>query len=55
MIRAFLLTILLATSFAGLSFPRISGCLAHSVGGREALTAIATLVLLLALVMAFGC
>ena len=51
MIRAFLLTILLAAIFTGLSYPvyqRLLGWLR----GREALAAIATLALLLALVMA---
>src|SRR3990172_2308451 len=51
MIRVFLLTILMAAIFAGLSYPvyqRVLGWLR----GRKALAAVATLVLLLALVMA---
>ena len=51
MIRAFLLTILLAAIFAGLSYPVYQWVLAR-LGGRKAIAAIATLVLLLALVMA---
>jgi predicted PurR-regulated permease PerM len=51
MIRAFLLTILLAAIFAGLSYPLYQWVLAR-LGGRKALAATATLVLLLALVMA---
>ena len=51
MIRAFLLTILLAAIFAGLSYPVYQWLLGR-LRGREALAAIATLVLLLALVMA---
>jgi len=51
MIRAFLLTILLAAIFTGLSYP-VYRWLLRRLHGREALAAIATLVLLLALVMA---
>ena len=51
MIRAFLLTILLAAIFTGLSYP-VYRWLLGRLRGREALAAIATLVLLLALVMA---
>jgi predicted PurR-regulated permease PerM len=51
MIRAFLLTILLAAIFAGLSHPVYQWLLGR-LRGREALAAIATLVLLLALVIA---
>ena len=51
MIRAFLLTILLAAIFAGLSYPVYQWVLGR-LRGRKALAAIATLVLLLALVMA---
>jgi predicted PurR-regulated permease PerM len=51
MIRDFVLTILLAAIFAGLSYPVYKGML-DLVRGRAALAAIATLVLLLALVMA---
>ena len=51
MIRVFLLTILLAAIFAGLSYPVYQGVLGW-LRGRKALAAIATLVLLLALVMA---
>ena len=51
MIRAFLLTILLAAIFAGLSYPVYRWVLGRA-GGRKALAAIATLVLLLVLVMA---
>jgi predicted PurR-regulated permease PerM len=51
MIRAFLLTILLAAIFAGLSYPAYRWVLGRA-GGRKALAAIATLVLLLVLVMA---
>ena len=51
MIRAFLITILLAAIFAGLSYPVYQGVLGW-LRGRKALAAIATLVLLLALVMA---
>jgi len=51
MIRAFLLTILLAAIFTGLSYP-VYRWLCRRLHGREALAAVATLVLLLALVMA---
>ena len=51
MIRAFLLTILLAAIFAGLSYPVYQWVLGW-LRGRNALAAITTLVLLLALVMA---
>ena len=51
MIRAFLLTILLAAIFAGLSYPVYRWVLGRA-GGRKALAAIATLLLLLVLVMA---
>jgi predicted PurR-regulated permease PerM len=51
MIRTFLLTILLAAIFAGLSYPVYQWLLGR-FRGRAALAAIATLVLLLALVMA---
>jgi predicted PurR-regulated permease PerM len=51
MIRAFLLTILLAAIFTGLSYP-VYQWLLRRLRGREALAAIATLVLLLTLVMA---
>jgi len=51
MIRAFLFTILLAAIFAGLSYPVYQGVLGR-LRGRKALAAIATLVLLLALVIA---
>src|SRR5690349_8570593 len=51
MIRAFLLTILLAAIFAGLSYPVYEWIL-ERVGGRKALAAVATLLLLLVLVMA---
>ncbi len=51
MIRAFLLTILLAAIFAGLSYPVYEWILGR-VRGRKALAAIATLLLLLVLVMA---
>jgi predicted PurR-regulated permease PerM len=51
MIRAFLLTILLAAIFAGLSYPAYQWVL-RKLGGRKAFAAIATLVVLLALVMA---
>jgi predicted PurR-regulated permease PerM len=51
MIRAFLLTILLAAIFAGLSYPVYQWILGR-VGGRKALAAVATLLLLLVLVMA---
>jgi len=51
MIRAFLLTILLAAIFTGLSYP-VYRWLLRQLHGREALAAIATLVLLQALVMA---
>ena len=51
MIRAFLLTILLAAIFTGLSYPVYRWILRH-FRGRRALTAIATLVLLLTLVIA---
>jgi len=51
MIRSFLLTILLAAIFAGLSYPVYEWVLVR-VRGRKALAAIATLLLLLVLVMA---
>ena len=51
MIRAFLLTILLAAIFAGLAYPVYQRLLAR-LGGRRAPAAVATLVLLLALVIA---
>jgi predicted PurR-regulated permease PerM len=51
MIRAFLLTILLAAIFAGLSYPVYEWLLGR-LRGRKALAAIATLLLLLILVMA---
>jgi predicted PurR-regulated permease PerM len=51
MIRAFLLTILLAAIFAGLSYPVYEWTLGR-LRGRKALAAIATLLLLLVLVMA---
>ena len=51
MIRAFLLTILLAAIFTGLSYP-VYRWLLRRLRGRRALAAIATLVLLLALVIA---
>ena len=51
MIRAFLLTILLAAIFTGLCYPVYQWLLGR-LRGREALAAIATLALLLALVMA---
>jgi predicted PurR-regulated permease PerM len=51
MIRTFLLTILLAAIFSGLSYPVYQWLLGH-FRGRRALTAIATLVLLLTLVIA---
>jgi predicted PurR-regulated permease PerM len=51
MIRAFLSTILLAAIFTGLSYPVYQWVLGR-LRGRKALAAIATLVLLLALVMA---
>src|SRR5215207_6377913 len=51
MIRGFLVTILLAAIFAGLSYPVYQWMLRRLVGHRAA-AAIATLVLLLALVMA---
>ena len=51
MIRVFLLTIVLAAIFAGLSYPLYEWILAR-VGGGKAVAAIATLLLLLALVMA---
>ena len=50
MIRAFLLTILLAAIFAGLSYPVYEWILVR-IRGRKALAAIATLLLLLVLVM----
>ena len=50
MIRAFLLTILLAAIFAGLSYPVYQWVLAK-LGGRKGPAAIATLMLLLVLVM----
>jgi predicted PurR-regulated permease PerM len=51
MIRAFLLTILLAAIFAGLSYP-VYRWLLRRLRGQAALAAIATLLLLLALVIA---
>jgi predicted PurR-regulated permease PerM len=51
MIRAFLLTILLAAIFTGLSYPVYQGLLGL-MRGRKAFAAVATLVLLLALVIA---
>jgi predicted PurR-regulated permease PerM len=51
MIRAFLLTILLAAIFAGLAYPVYQWLLAR-LGGRRAPAAVTTLVLLLALVIA---
>jgi predicted PurR-regulated permease PerM len=51
MIRVFLLTILLAAIFAGLSYPVYEWMLGR-VRGRKALAAIATLLVLLVLVMA---
>jgi predicted PurR-regulated permease PerM len=51
MIRSFLLTILLAAIFAGLSYPVYQWLLGR-LGGRKALAAIATLLLLLVLVIA---
>jgi predicted PurR-regulated permease PerM len=51
MIRSFLLTIVLAAIFAGLSYPLYQWVLLR-FAGRKALAALATLVLLLALVMA---
>lgn len=51
MIRTFLLTIVLAAIFTGLSYPVYQWLLGR-VGGRRPLAAIATLVLLLALVIA---
>ena len=51
MIRGFLVTILLAAIFTGLSYPVYQWLLAR-LGGRQALAAVATLVLLLGLVMA---
>src|SRR5687767_9258365 len=51
MIRGFLVTILLSAIFAGLSYPVYQWVL-HRLGGRKAIAAFATLVLLLALVMA---
>ncbi len=51
MIRAFLLTILLAAIFTGVSYPVYQWLLGR-LRGRKALAAIATLVLLLALVVA---
>lgn len=51
MIRGFLLTILLAAIFTGLCYP-VYQWLLRRLRGREALAAIATLVLLLALVIA---
>lgn len=51
MIRVFLLTILLAAIFAGLSYPVYQWTLGW-LRGRKAVAAIATLVMLLALVMA---
>src|SRR5688572_17688822 len=51
MIRAFLLTILLAAIFTGLSYPVYEWILART-RGRKSLSALATLLLLLVLVMA---
>ena len=51
MIQTFLLTILLAAIFAGLSYPVYQWVL-RGVHGRKPIAAIATLLLLLALVMA---
>jgi len=51
MIRSFLLTILLAAIFAGLSYPVYEWILGR-LRGRKALAAVATLLLLLVLVMA---
>src|SRR4029078_11140787 len=51
LIRAFLLTILLAAIFAGLSYPVYEWILVR-IRGRKALAALATLVLLLVVVMA---
>jgi predicted PurR-regulated permease PerM len=51
MIRAFLLTILLAAIFAGLSYPVYEWLLGR-LRGRKALAAVATLLLVLVLVMA---
>ena len=51
MIRSFLVTILLAAIFAGLSYP-VSQWMRRRVRGRRAIAAMATLVLLLALVIA---
>jgi hypothetical protein len=51
MVRAFLLTILLAAIFAGLSYPVYEWML-RRVRGRTALAAVATLLLLLVVVMA---
>ena len=51
MIRAFLLTILLAAIFAGLSYPLYQWILAR-MRGRKPLAAVSTLLLLLVLVMA---
>jgi predicted PurR-regulated permease PerM len=51
MIRAFMLTILLAAIFAGLSYPVYEWMLVR-VRGRKALAALATLLVLLVLVMA---
>jgi predicted PurR-regulated permease PerM len=51
MIRSFLVTILLAAIFAGLSYPVYQWML-RRLGGHRAMAAIATLVLLLALVIA---
>ena len=51
MIRTFVLTIVLAAIFAGLSYPLYQWVL-RRLAGRQALSALATLVLLLALVMA---
>src|SRR5918999_524646 len=51
MIRAFLLTIVLAAVFTALSYP-VYQWLLRRLGGRQALAAITTLVLLLALVIA---
>jgi predicted PurR-regulated permease PerM len=51
MIREFLMTILLAAIFTGLSYP-LFGWLLERLRGRRALAALSTLVLLLVLVMA---
>ena len=51
MVRAFLLTILLAAIFTGLSYP-LHARLARSMGGRSGLAAIVTILVLVALVVA---